>query len=98
LEEYNRPPKDIQQAMVSEDSANAIYETAQREGILDKVSLLAETTGDVMRGALPITQFRTALQTNLGVDEQKARRIAEQIRDTVFQKIAGSLRKIHNLE
>jgi hypothetical protein len=97
LEQYYQLPKDIQDAMISDDSASAVYQTAEREGILDKVSLLAEITGDVMRGALPITQFKTTLQKDLRVDEEKARRIAEQIRDKIFLKIAQSLRKIHGL-
>ncbi len=98
LTRFNTLPKDVQEAMFAEETANAIHETAEKEGGLPQVSLLAEITGDVMLGILPITKFRGAIQEGLKVDEEKARRIAQQIRDRVFQKIAQSLRKIHKLE
>jgi hypothetical protein len=98
LTRLNTLPKDVQEAIFAEETANAIYETAEKERVLPNVSVLAEITGDVMLGMLPIAKFREGIQIGLGVDEQKARRIAEQIRDKVFQKIAQSLRKIHNLK
>lgn len=96
-EQYYQLPKDIQEAMISMDSADVIYQTAEKEGILVKVSLLAEITGDIMRGALPIIKFKETIQTELQIDEEKSRRIAQAIRDKVFAGIADSLRKIHGL-
>ena len=80
------------------ETANTIHETAEKEEVLPSVSVLAEITGDVMLGILPITDFRGAIQAVLGIDEKKARRIAQTIRDKVFEGIADSLRKIHKLE
>jgi len=97
-ERYDKLPPDVQEAMIAMESANIIYETAKSEGLLPKVSHLAEITGDVMLGILPITKFREAIQSGLGIEEEKARRIAQNIRDKIFLKIADSLRRIHKLE
>lgn len=98
LSYYNKLPKDVQEAMFAQETANAIQEIAEREGVFPQVSLLAEITGDVMLGILPIIQFRQAIQEKLPVGEEKARRIAQTIRDKVFAGIADSLRKVHNLQ
>lgn len=84
--------------MIAAGTADVIRETAEQEGVLPRVSVLAEITGDVMLGVLPITEFRGAIQEKLGVEEEKARRIAQAIRERVFTDIADSLRKIHKLE
>jgi len=97
-QQYNTLPKDVQEVMIAIETANLIHETAEKEQVLPQVSLLAEITGDVMLGVLPITEFRQAIQEELDVDEEKARRIAQAIRDKVFAGIADSLRKIHKLE
>lgn len=97
-EHYNKLPPDVQEAMITMESANVIYETAKSEHLLPKVSRLAEITGDVMLGILPIMQFRQAIQDELGIEEEKARRIAKAVRDKIFLKIVDSLRRIHNLK
>lgn len=91
-------PKDAQDVFFSPDTAETIHEAAKDEHILPRVSMLAEITGDVILGILPITQFRQTIQEELEVDEEKARRIAQKVRDKIFVKISGSLRKIHKLE
>ncbi len=98
LEKYNQLPKNLQEALISRESARLIYEAAEKEGVLPGVSRIAEVTGDVMMGFVPITQFRQKIQDGLGINEEKARRIAAVIRDKIFMGVADSLRKIHGLK
>jgi len=97
LNRYNKLPKNLQEAIISCESADVIYKTAEKEGVLQRVSTIAEITGDVMMGIVPITQFRQKIQGELGVEEDKARRIAEVIRDKIFMEVKDELRRIHNL-
>lgn len=98
LEKYNQLPQDVQEAMISSQTAQIIYETAEEQGLLNEVSRIAEITGDVMMGIVPITKFKQTIQSELNVEEDKARRIAQVVRDKIFLKIVDSLRKIHNLQ
>lgn len=91
-------PKDAQDVFFSVDTAEKIHKAAKDEQILPRAYMLAEITGDVILGMLPITQFRQTIQEELEVDEEKARRIAQTIRDKIFGKIPDSLRKIHKLD
>lgn len=98
LEKYNQLPQDVQEIMIDFQSAQVIYETAQEQGLLQAVSRIAEITSDVMMGFVPITKFKQTIQSELNVEEGKARIIAQVIRDKIFLKIVDSLRKIHNLQ
>lgn len=98
LQKYNQLPRNLQNTMISYESANVIYETAEKEGILPQVSIIAEIAGDVMMGLVPITQFRQKIQDELGITEEKARRIAGAIRDKIFMQVKDELRKIHGLK
>jgi len=71
LEKFNALPKNLQETLISYESADVIYETAQKEGVLDGVSMIAEITGDVMMGLVPITKFRQKIQDGLGINEEK---------------------------
>ena len=98
LEKFNALPKNLQETLISYESADVIYETAQKEGVLDGVSMIAEITGDVMMGLVPITKFRQKIQDGLGINEEKARRIAGVIRDKIFMQVKDELRVIHGLK
>lgn len=97
LKRYDELPKDLQEALIDFESARVIYEIAETEGLIERVSSIAEITGDVMMGLAPITQFRQIIQDELSIDEAKARRIAGFIRDNIFSKVVESLRAIHNI-
>lgn len=78
------------------ETAKNIHQAAKKEGVLLQVSLLAEITGDVMLGILPLTHFTEAVQVGLGVNEKKARKITKTIDDKIFANIEDSLQKIHS--
>jgi hypothetical protein len=91
-------PKDLRHAFYSSETSDTIRKIATEYDVLEGVDVLAEITGSVMIGLIPITDFRKSLEDNLFVDEVKARNIANAVRELIFKDIAASLRKVHNLK
>ena len=52
----------------------------------------------ILAGIVPITLLRETLEEELQIDEERARKIAMEIRDKIFMQVQDELRKIHNLE
>lgn len=96
-EMYYKLPQSVRDALFSDNTSQMIFSIAKSEGLLPHSEKLAEITGDVMLGILPITRFRETLQDKLNIDEEKARRVAKGVRDKIFMPIAQELRKVHNL-
>ena len=65
--------------------------------MLDKVGILGDETTLIMLGITPTADFIKNLSERLGVDKEKAKAIAEDINQKVFQQVRASLRKVHGL-
>lgn len=98
-DEFNKTyadlPDDVKNAMASMKTANSIYNTARSQKLsLENIPRLAEITGDVMLGKLPIDFFTNTIQAELYMDHAKARRVAESITNEVFSPIAVGLSQV----
>ncbi|MBI1888324.1 MAG: hypothetical protein HYS15_00075 [Candidatus Spechtbacteria bacterium] len=93
---YNSVPDEVKNAIGSMETANSIQKIARNEGFFSPkdISHLAETTGDVMLGKLPIDSFTNTIQGELFIGYAKARTIAERIANEVFSPIAVGLSQV----
>ncbi|MDP2669121.1 MAG: hypothetical protein Q8P07_04785 [bacterium] len=91
-------PQDVQDAYWSVDVANEILDIGKKHGLaIDKIGNLGEETNLVMTGRSKPADFIKNLTDVLGIDKEKAKAIAEDINQKVFQPIKVSLRKVHGL-
>lgn len=98
ITKYQELPEDLQKALVSSSFSNAITETGKKEGLaIDKIGELAEETGFVMLGMTAPADYVKNLTARLGVPAEKAKMIAEEINQKVFQPVRESLKKVHGL-
>ncbi|QQG42709.1 MAG: hypothetical protein HYW15_00580 [Candidatus Giovannonibacteria bacterium] len=98
IAKYQELPEDLQKALVSSFFSNAITDAGKKFGLaIDKIGELAEETGFVMLGVTPPSEYVKNLTGRLGVAPEKARAIAEEINQKVFQPVRESLKKIHGL-
>ena len=99
MESYQNLPKDIQDAILSVDTADIIREIGENHKLMiDKIGELADETGLVMLGFTHPSEFIPHLSERLDVDRMLAREIAEEINTKIFFPIRENLKKIHAME
>src|SRR3989344_6311716 len=91
-------PEDIQKALFSADTSDAIFEVGKKHGLaVDKMGELADETGLVMLGMTKPSEYIKNLSQRLAVEPEKAKAVAEDINQKVFAPIRESLKKIHGI-
>lgn len=97
-ERYLDLPEDVQKALFSTQTSDAIFEVGKKHGlVIDKMGELADETGLVMLGMTKPSEYIKNLENRLGVPVLKAKEIAEDINQKVFSPIRESLKKIHGI-
>lgn len=99
FERYRGLPKDVQDAILSVDTAEIIREIGEKYKLMiDKIGELADETGLVMLGFTHPSQYVSHLAERLEMDKAIAKEIAEEINSKVFFPIRENLKKIHGVE
>lgn len=97
-ERYLDLPEDVQKALFSTQTSDAIFEVGKKHGLaIDKMGELADETGLVMLGMTKPSEYIRNLEKRLSVEVTKAKEIAEDINQKVFSPIRESLKKIHGI-
>lgn len=91
-------PESIRGVLFAPQTTDALYTIAEDNNLVEKIETLELSMNLVLSGAVHITKFRETLQKELQIDENRARIIATEIRDTIFVQVKDELRKIHNLK
>ncbi|MCD6528228.1 hypothetical protein J7K44_01155 [bacterium] len=95
---YKKLPEELKDAIFSEDTANSIGEICERNGIEEKTSEVARYTGRVLLGILPPDEFQTALEKEVGLVKDKAKKVAREINRFVFYPVKESLVSLYRTE
>lgn len=96
---YLKLPKNVQDAIFSIDSAEAVQAIGKKYDLaIDKIGELADETGLVMLGLTHPSDYIVNLARRLNIDKETAKKIAEEINSQIFVKIRESLKKIHGIE
>ncbi len=96
---YKKLPKDLQEAILSVDSAEKIRAIGEKYHLaIDKMGEMADETGLVMLGLTSPREFIPNLASRLNVDKEMARKIAEEINGQVFVRVRESLKKVHAIK
>ncbi|MBI5816899.1 MAG: hypothetical protein HZB09_00535 [Candidatus Yonathbacteria bacterium] len=98
-ERFGNLPKDIQQELSSSDLGLIIQIIGSDVGITPEQSLDVEDEAlDVLMGFSHPKDFIRNIRTKIGVDENKARTIAEKVNDEIFQPVKESLKIVHDIK
>lgn len=95
--QYRELPRGLQDAIWSEKTSDVLYEISLKYNFSDRSGAFAKITGRILLGLIPIQKFRSTLQEELELDEQTARNIAYEVRDSVFSTVAEELRNLHGI-
>jgi hypothetical protein len=94
---FNELPKKLTGAIVSQQTLDALQSIAKENAVAKDYPKLLRYTTAILFGIVPITLLRETIQEELQIDEERARKIAMEIRDKIFMQVQDELRKIHNL-
>ncbi|MEA3344074.1 MAG: hypothetical protein U9Q16_00075 [Patescibacteria group bacterium] len=96
---YEKLPKELQQVIFSEETANNIYNACKRNGvkITKTISKIAENTGYVLLGVISLKEFKTKSAKETKLKKKNIEAIYEEIIKSVFFPVRDSLKKTHGI-
>ncbi|MCK5285675.1 MAG: hypothetical protein KAJ58_00395 [Candidatus Pacebacteria bacterium] len=96
-EKFLSIPEDIREAISSNKVNERLLILANEYKLqFDEAEELTKEIGYIMLGLKPRTNFVKNVQTVTELNSEKAKKLAEEINNTIFADIRESLRKIHN--
>ena len=98
MDQYDKLPKDVQEAIFSAESAKIIQKIGQDYKLnVRQVGILADEAGLLMLGVNGPQDFVKNLTSRLEVDKDTVQKITQEVNSRIFAKIRESLRKIHEI-
>lgn len=89
---YKMLPKDLKEAIVSEDTAETVWRICQRNEIKEvDIPHFAKLVGDVLMGLLPPPEFERALRSELNLVSSKAKRVSQETTRFIFYPVKEDL-------
>lgn len=93
---YEQLHPDLKTALVSVDTAGAVYEIGKKFGLdIEQTGYLADVIGYTIIGLLPVADFVYNLKDTIGIDSAKASEIAREVNNKIFLAIRARLKEMH---
>src|SRR3989344_4635146 len=95
---YQKLPDELQEAIFSVETADAVYNACLTQNITDeRGNKVAELVGQVLMGLLLPEEFQKSLEKEGGIKKDAAMNIARDITRIVFFPVKESIRQLHNI-
>jgi len=98
IEKFDALPEKLKGVVLAPETLDKIRDIAEKNDVAKNSDKLRRSTILILAGVVPITQLRQTLQDELQINEDRARKIAMEVRDKIFMEVQDELRKIHGLE
>jgi len=95
---YEKLPKDLQEAIFSDKTADIIYNLCLKNGLEKEMPEIAKYTGYVLLGLLFPNEFEQTLQSELKLEQNLAKKIAWEISRFIFFPVKESLEMLYNIK
>ena len=92
---FEKLPPQLKETMLSEETADSIFNIAKRHNIEKKVSQLAKKVGEVLLGILPPKELPKVLIEETGIDEETAEKILFEVTRLILYPVKASLSEIY---
>jgi len=97
-EKFKTLPKDIQGLVLDEDFGPTVTFLCDEVGIdATKALDVEDEVFDVLMGFSHPKDFIRNIQSKIGIDQEKAKVIAEKVNEEIFQPVRESLKIVHNI-
>ena len=95
---YEKLPKELKEAIFSEETANNIFDFCVKNGIEDnRISEVARYTGRVLLGILGPDEFQKTLEDKLKIKKEVAKKITREINRFIFYPVRTNLEELHKV-
>ncbi|MFW5853510.1 MAG: hypothetical protein ACOCU8_02705 [Patescibacteria group bacterium] len=89
-------PEKVKEAFFSSETSKTIREVGQKNNLhIDQIGILADLTGQVLLGILPVSSFTRHLSNYLHIDTETAKFMAIEINEKIFLPIREDLKKVN---
>ncbi len=95
---YEKLPKDLQEAIFSEKTADLIYDICTRNGAEKEMSEIARLTGYVLLGLLPPDEFERTLKSELKLKNDVTKKVFWEITRFIFFPVKESLEALYKIK
>jgi len=96
---YQELPKKLKEIIFSEETANSIKQACLNVNLdKEKTIKVAENTGYVLMGLLYPESFQKNLIEEIGIEKNKAKRIFQEINNSIFFPVKDFLEKMYKTE
>lgn len=98
FEKYDNLPEDLQEMVFSDEISAVVQEIGGEQDLIDdKIKGLNEGVNMVLFGIVSPNDFISDLTQRLGIDNEIAVKIAQEVDEKIFSKVQESLKKVHNV-
>ncbi len=95
---FQKLPDELQEAIFSMETANAVYNACLSQGMTDeRGTKVAELTGQVLMGLVLPEEFQKSLEKEGGIKKDASVNIARELTRFVFFPVKESLRQLHSI-
>jgi len=91
---YEKLPEELKQAVFSAENADHIFSICERYEI-DECSQVASLVGLVLMGVMLPRDLEAALQKDLGLDQETAQRVAQEVNRFILYPVKQQLEQLH---
>ncbi len=95
---YEKLPQELKDALFAEETGNNIYDICKRNGIEENLEEVVEYVGQVLVGVLPPDEFQEALEKELKLEKNIAKKISHEINRFVFYPVKPLLEELYKIE
>ncbi len=96
---YEKLPKDLQDVIFSEETADKIWNICQRNEIKEgMISTVADYVGQVLLGILPPDQFQKILEEKIKLKKEVAKMVFHEIYRFIFAPVKERLAELYKTE
>lgn len=96
---YEKLPKELQEAIFSEETADNIWNICERNEISEeKISEIAKQVGNVLLGILPPEEFQKILEKEIKLKKEIAKKVFHEIYRFIFAPVKESLAELYKIE
>ena len=95
---YKKLPKDLQDSVSSDETANIVNKICERHNVSDGLYEIVDYTGQVLLGVLPPTELQETLEKELEIDKETAKKVVREINRFIFYPVKSSLEELYKIE
>ena len=94
---YKDLPNELKEAIFALETVDSIYDICSRNEI-ENAQGVAKSIGYVLLGVLPPDDFQETLKKEIGLDQEKTKKVAQEINRFIFYPVKTSLEELYKIE